>query len=137
MSDDVNDLDMDAEASPSQNKKKGGDKAGTGAVRQHAAVSEAARELMQTRGFSIQQITQILKDWRHLDAKEVAIRLAEFSTDMAKASAHIVVSFTQDAGHALVHNFLKHCRHVETLVKKMTPESRQRLQSESAKLKMG
>lgn len=38
-------------------------------------------------------MADILRNWRHLDRREVAVRLAEFGRDAAKASAHAVVDF--------------------------------------------
>jgi len=121
------DLDIDDLEVEEKKKKKGGKTESTGAERAKAPMSDAMREMMVLRGFTLQQITDMIKNWRHLDAKEVAMRLAEFSSDIARASAHIVVSFTKDAGHALVHNFLRHCRHLASLVRNLTPDDRRRI----------
>jgi hypothetical protein len=113
--------DDEEEREAGAQKKKGeGDKAGSGQGRQAARVSEAAQSLMQERGLSLHQITEILRNWRHLDAKEVALRLADFGSDMAKASAHIVVSFSHDAGYALVMNFAKQVQRLTALARKLS-----------------
>jgi len=100
-----NDDQGNIENTEEQRKKKGsGDKAGAGSARDQVIVSDAAQRMMQERGVSL---SEILRNWKHLGAKEVAVRLAEFGSSAAKASAHILVSITRDAGYALVTTFIR------------------------------
>lgn len=114
-----NDAPDDFEGAEEQRKgKKGsGDKAGAGAARDQVVVSDAAQKMMQERGVSL---SEILRNWKHLGTKEVAVRLAEFGSAAAKASAHIAVSFTRDAGYALVTTFIKQVQKLSNLAQRLT-----------------
>jgi hypothetical protein len=128
MADEDNDyIDLDEEEGKTKKKKGEGDKSGAGRGRDAAQVSEAAHELMQSLGVSAAQVKEILRSWRHLDSKEVAVRLAEFGKDMAKVSVHAIVSFV-DSGYAVLTHFLKQCKNLADLAKKMSPENRKKIQ---------
>ena len=93
-----------------QNKEKGkkgsGRFTGTGAMGQtRVPISPAFFDTMKRFGASMEQINQILRDWKHLKLADLVNVLKEFA-DTARASAHLAVQFSRDAGFALVTDFL-------------------------------
>ena len=126
----------EVEAELAAKKKKRGESDAASISHCHE-VSSAAQQAMRQRGLTIQQISQILREWKQLDAKELASAMVGFATDTARASAHLVVDFVSvsasaigQRGFALITNFLHSCQHLADLVKNPNAENRERIRRE-------
>lgn len=102
MVDDLNDLN----GFEGQEQKTSKGKAGSGSMgATKAPVSPAFFEKMKSIGASMEQITQILRDWKHLKDSDLMRTLADFGRYIAKASSHVAVAFKGD--FSLIHRLLQ------------------------------
>ncbi|NTU76835.1 MAG: hypothetical protein HGA90_03340 [Alphaproteobacteria bacterium] len=86
---------MTTETEEEEKRKKGDSKKeGAGSMGASRGVpTPAFFEYMLRIGASMERINQILMDWSHLRADALRRRLAAFSRDLPRASAHAEVQF--------------------------------------------
>jgi hypothetical protein len=106
MVDDSNELTEDTNQQSGGNGK-GKASGGSGAMgATKAPITPAFFEKMKSIGASMEQITQILRDWKHLKDSDLTRALADFGRIIAKSSAHVAVNF-RNGGFDIIHRLLR------------------------------
>ncbi len=96
----------DAAAETGKGKSGKGEGAmGRGKPQATAALVDA----MKRFGMPVEQIMEVIRNWSHLNGKALAERLADFFDNTARASAHMVVQFS-NKGFDLISRFLSYGR---------------------------
>lgn len=107
MVDDGSNLTEDDGQQQSGKGSKGKASGGAGAMgASKAPITPAFFEKMKSIGASMEQITAILRDWKHLKDGDLTRALADFGRIVAKSSAHVVVNFS-NGGFDLIHRLLR------------------------------
>ncbi len=106
--------EQDIPSSDEQEEKegKGGKgKAESGALgRGEVAVEPAFYETMARFGASVSQISNILRNWRHLRGNGLAKALTDFAKSLTRASAHAEVEIAKGKDFGLLHNLIQHIK---------------------------
>ncbi|MFA6279620.1 MAG: hypothetical protein WC612_02345 [Bdellovibrionales bacterium] len=91
--------------------KSGKGKAESGALgRSEVAVEPAFYETMAKFGASVSQISEILRNWRHLRGSGLTRALADFARSLTRASAHAEVEIAKGKDFGLLHNLIQHIK---------------------------
>lgn len=91
--------------------KSGKGKAESGTLgRGEVSVEPAFYETMARFGASVSQISEILRNWRHLRGGGLAKALADFARALTRASAHAEVEIAQGKDFGLLHNLIQHIK---------------------------
>lgn len=103
--------------------KKGKGDLGT-MERGEVQVGEGFYATMFAFGASVNQIREILANWRHLRGQSLARALTDFARRMTRATPHIEVEIDRGKDFGLIHNFVQTLKSL-----RKSPEQKQTLEN--------
>ena len=103
--DDIDQEQVEGGADDSEKEGKGGkgkgEQGSAGVVAREVQLTDGLLKYMQSIGASMKQITDILKNWGQLTGDGLARAVSEFSRDVTRASAHLIVQIDRNGGFTI------------------------------------